>query len=89
MSTRRACAPPPLPLTIARRQMANILGLPPRCHRARCRRLKICGGEPVHCLGACLPALPDGVLVRILSVKAIRRRGRRRWDAAADRRVSD
>jgi len=69
---------PPLPLNVARRQMANILGLPPHCHRARCRRMKTCDGEPHHCLSARLPALPHGVLARILSVKAMRRRMRRR-----------
>ena len=68
----------PRPLNVARRQMANILGLPPLCHRARCRRLKICDGEPAHCLGTCIPALPQGVLTRILSVKAMRQRMRRR-----------
>jgi hypothetical protein len=68
----------PLPLNVARRQMANILGLPPLCHRARCRRTKACGGEPAHCLGACIPALPHDLLARILSTKAMRRRMRRR-----------
>lgn len=70
--------PPALPLTIARRQMANLLGMPALCHRARCRRLKACDGEPTHCLNTCIPALPEGVLTRILSVKAMRKRMRRR-----------
>jgi hypothetical protein len=70
----------PLPLTLARRQMANLLGVPALCHRARCRRLKVCDGEPSHCLGACLPALPHEVLARILSIKAMRQRVRRRRD---------
>ncbi len=68
----------PLPLIVARRQMANILGVPALCHRARCRRLKACDGEPAHCLSACIPALPHEVLARILSVKAMRQRLRRR-----------
>ena len=34
--------------------------------------------EPAHCLGTCIPALPQGVLTRILSVKAMRQRMRRR-----------
>jgi hypothetical protein len=68
----------PLPLTVARRQMANMLGVPQLCHRARCRRTQTCDGEPAHCLGACLPALPHDVLARILSAKAMRQRLRRR-----------
>jgi len=68
----------PLPLTAARRQMANILGVPQLCHRARCRRLKACDGEPAHCLSACIPALPHEVLARILSVKAMRQQLQRR-----------
>jgi hypothetical protein len=70
--------PAPLPLAVARRQIANILGAPQLCRRRRCRRTKTCDGEPVHCLSVCLPALPDGVLMRILSVKAMRQRMRRR-----------
>jgi hypothetical protein len=78
INTPEPLAPVPLPLNVARRQMANILGLPPHCHRARCRWTKTCDGEPVHCLNICMPALPHGVLARILSIKAMRRRMRRR-----------
>ena len=69
---------PALPLTVARRQMANLLGVPALCHRARCRRTNTCDGEPAHCLSVCIPALPHEVLARILSVKAMRQQLRRR-----------
>jgi hypothetical protein len=58
--------------------MANLLGVPALCHRARCRRTNTCDGEPAHCLSACIPALPHEVLARILSVKAMRQQLRRR-----------
>ena len=69
---------PSLPLTVARRQMVNLLGVPSLCERGRCRRSKLCHGEPAHCLTVCLHALPHEMLARVLSVKAMRRRVRRR-----------
>ena len=71
-------APPPLPLNVERRQMVNLLGVPALCHHRRCRRSKLCTGEPAHCLSACLHALPHETLARVLSRKAMRQRVRKR-----------
>ena len=70
--------PPALPLTIARRQMVNLLGVPALCHHRRCRRSKLCTGVPSHCLTVHLHALPHELLARVLSTKAMRQRVRRR-----------
>ena len=70
--------PPALPLAVARRQLVNACGVPKLCERGRCRRTKLCQGEPSHCLAACLPALPHELVARVLSVKAMRRRTRLR-----------
>jgi hypothetical protein len=70
--------PPALPLAAARRQMVNACGVPRLCERGRCRRTKLCQGEPSHCLAACLPALPHELVARVLSAKAMRQRVRRR-----------
>ena len=43
-------AAPALPLAVARRQTVNLLGVPTLCERGRCRRTKLCHGEPAHCL---------------------------------------
>lgn len=67
-----------LPLTVARRQMVNLFGVPALCHRGRCRRTKLCQGEPAHCLGTCLHALPHELVARVLSVKAMRQRRRKK-----------
>lgn len=71
-------AAPSLPLTVARRQTVNLLGVPTLCHRGRCRRTKLCHGEPAHCLTVCLHVLPHEALARVLSVKAMRQRVRNR-----------
>jgi hypothetical protein len=71
-------ASPPLPLIVARRQMVNILGVPSLCERGRCRRSKLCTGEPAHCLTVHLHALPHEMLARVLSRKAMRQRVRKR-----------
>ena len=65
---------PALPLIVARRRTVNLLGVPALCHHRRCRRSKLCTGEPSHCLSACLHVLPHDVLARVLSVKAMRQR---------------
>jgi len=70
--------PPALPLTVARRQMVHLLDVPKLCERGRCRRTKLCQGEPSHCLTTCLHALPHELLARVLSTKAMRQRVRRR-----------
>ena len=70
--------PPALPLMVARRQMVHLLGVPSLCERGRCRRTRLCHGEPSHCLTACLHVLPHGLLARILSTKAMRQRIRRK-----------
>lgn len=69
--------PPALPLTVARRQMVNLLGVPALCARGRCRRRKLCQGEPAHCLTPCLHVLPHELIARVLSTKAMRQRVRR------------
>jgi hypothetical protein len=70
--------PPALPLTIARRQTVNLLGVPTLCHHRRCKRAKVCTGEPSHCLTVNLHALPHELLARVLSTKAMRQRSRRK-----------
>jgi len=74
---KRQAEPPALPLTVARRQMVTLLGVPSLCHRRRCRRTRMCHGEPAHCLNVCLHALPPELLARVLPVKAMRQRLRR------------
>jgi hypothetical protein len=71
-------AAPALPLAVARRQTVNLLGVPALCEHGRCRRTKLCHGEPAHCLAVCLHVLPHEALARVLSVKAMRQRVRRR-----------
>jgi hypothetical protein len=71
-------AAPALPLVVARRQTVNLLGVPALCERGRCRRTKLCHGEPAHCLTVCLHVLPHELLARVLSVKAMRQRVRNR-----------
>ena len=70
--------PPALPVHMARRQIVNVCGVPKLCERGRCRRTKLCQGEPAHCLAACLPALPHELLARVLSTKAMKQRLRRK-----------
>ena len=43
----------------------------------RCRRTKACSGEPAECLAVYLPLLPHEALAGVLSLKQVRRRGRR------------
>jgi hypothetical protein len=71
-------AQPSLPLAAARRQMVNLFGVPALCERGRCRRRKLCQGEPSHCLAVCLPVLPHELVARVLSARAMRQRVRRR-----------
>ncbi|HXD44522.1 MAG TPA: hypothetical protein VN655_05235 [Pseudolabrys sp.] len=70
--------PPALPLAAARRQMIGLLGVPALCERRRCRRTRLCSGEPAHCLSVYLPVLPHELVARVLSMKAIRQKNRRR-----------
>jgi hypothetical protein len=80
--------PPALPLAAARRQMVNLFGVPALCERGRCRRRKLCQGEPSHCLAACLPALPHELVARVLSARAMRQRVRRRRQETHSRPLS-
>jgi hypothetical protein len=58
--------------------MVNLLGVPALCERGRCRRSKLCQGEPAHCLTGHLHALPHELLARVLSAKAMRQKLRKR-----------
>ncbi|MBI1204390.1 MAG: hypothetical protein GC182_17965 [Rhodopseudomonas sp.] len=63
-----------LPLAVARRQIANLVGAPHFCARKLCRRGHACRGEPRHCLAAMLPLLPpDTVKALALGARPTRR----------------
>jgi hypothetical protein len=63
--------PPPI---VARRQLANTLGLWRFCARSTCRRSRCCRGEPKECLQCALPLLPAETIEGLLATKKDRRR---------------
>ena len=63
------------PLAVARRQVANLLGLWQLCANRACRRSRCCRGEPSECLRYALPLLPPDMVAGLMRK---RNRGRRR-----------
>jgi hypothetical protein len=61
------------PLAVARRALANTLGLWHFCGQRSCRRSHCCRGEPSHCLNIALPLLPPGLLAGLTARKRRRR----------------
>jgi hypothetical protein len=47
------------PVAVARRALSNTLGLWRFCARSHCHRGQCCRGEPLECLRAGLPLLPE------------------------------
>jgi hypothetical protein len=63
-----------LPLVLARRQIAHLVGAPLLCSRKLCRRTRACRGEPRQCLAAIVPLLPpDKVAALTLGARSTRR----------------
>jgi hypothetical protein len=62
------------PVSVARRQLANTLGLWRLCARSTCRRGRCCRGEPKHCLQFALPLLPAEIIQSLLPPRRTRRR---------------
>jgi hypothetical protein len=62
------------PRAVARRQVANTLGLWRFCARSTCHRSRCCRGEPRHCLHYALPLLPAEMLESLLTTRKERRR---------------
>ena len=50
---------PKSPAHVARRQIANMLRTAQFCPNRTCRRARHCRGEPLHCLTAVIPLLPE------------------------------
>jgi hypothetical protein len=72
-----AMTPPPAnkpPLSVVRRQTANMLGLARLCANNTCRRARCCRGEPLHCLRTTIFLLPPEQIERLL----LRRKHKRR-----------
>jgi hypothetical protein len=62
-----------------RRQFANMLHASTFCHRAACRRVHSCQGEPTRCLSVLLPALGfDRAAQALLRLKKPKRANRAR-----------
>jgi hypothetical protein len=61
---------------VARRALANTLGLWNFCPQFRCRRTRCCRGEPSHCLRIALPLLPPDALDELMQRPKRKRRRR-------------
>jgi hypothetical protein len=62
-----------LPLSVRRRQVANILQVWRFCDRNLCRRSGCCRAEPLHCLHAGLPLTPAEMLESDVLAPLLRR----------------
>lgn len=65
-----------VPLVLARRQIANLVGAPQFCARKLCHRRRACCGEPRHCLAAVVPLLPPATIEALALGARRTRRGR-------------
>lgn len=74
----RKLAPPPAasrpPLIVARRQLANTLGVWHFCAEITCQRARCCRGEPSHCLRSALPLLSPDLFATLISARKRKRR---------------
>lgn len=61
------------PATVARRQLANMLRVSQFCANRACHRSRCCRGEPLHCLLAVIPLLPEQAFDGLLHRKRPRR----------------
>ena len=61
------------PVIVARRQIANMLGVSQFCANPACRRSHCCRGEPAHCLQSVVPLLPAQAFDGLLRIKRSRR----------------
>jgi hypothetical protein len=62
-------------VAVARRQLANMVGLWQFCAQRTCRRARCCLGEPSQCLRIALPLLPPDMVEGLMKR---RKRGQRR-----------
>lgn len=69
-------AMPAPPVAVARRQLANMLQLSRLCANRACRRTRCCRGEPLHCLQAIVPILPQEACDNLIRKQPARRRRR-------------